>query len=322
MTLIVAVATLLAMFASSCTSAKNDGRRECSSWLPQMDAPSSAPLPGSGGVVVFGRLGTDPTSHATWIWSGSCWTEQVAAGGPAVLVPAMAPDPARSGVLMYGGYDALAYDDYVSTYDTWVFRVGTWTRLALSPAPKIAGPTAMYDARLSGVLVIGKGILTEETWLLSASGWRQIHPLHSPSARSLANLGEDPTTHDIVMYGGLQDLKHNLTDSWRWNGDDWQAMGSPPGTAQLPVVGLLAANGQSLYLFGNGELSNVQVWQWSKDSWVALPVSPPFPKALDFGVAYDGRGILLFGGLDADQNPGTYTTAEWLWGGKDWRRIH
>src|SRR5260370_7717941 len=114
MTLIVAVATLLAMFASSCTSAKNDGRRECSSWLPQMDAPSSAPLPGSGGVVVFGRLGTDPTSHATWIWSGSCWTEQVAAGGPAALVPAMAPDPARSGVLMSCGSPSPPLHHYSS----------------------------------------------------------------------------------------------------------------------------------------------------------------------------------------------------------------
>ncbi len=196
----------------------------------------------------------------------------------------MAPDPATSSVVAYGGWDATALDGYVALYDTWEFRGGVWSQL-LGSGPRLSGPSAIDDPKLGGVLVIGAGAHAEETWLLSKSGWRQLHPEHSPPSRLGASLGIDPATGTLIAFGGYRIPKDAMTNTWRWTGSDWQLETAATSEAHLPPSGLIVADRH--------------------------------------GAAFDGREILVFGGLNEASGAGaTLNTAEWAWSGKSWRRIH
>jgi len=194
-----------ALLMPSCNSKPTAATPVCHSWLPAIGS-TAVTLPSGSGILVFDRLDDATTSDATWMWSGSCWSEEPAFVGHPVFGPALASDPSTSSVVAYGGWDATASDAYVARYETWQFRGGRWTQV-LGSGPRLAGPTAIDDPRLGGVFLIGADADTEETWLLSKSGWRQLHPEHSPSSRLGASLGIDPATGDPIALGGFRTPK-------------------------------------------------------------------------------------------------------------------
>jgi hypothetical protein len=234
----------------------------------------------------------------------------------------LANDPAKAGVLMVGGWDSNAVDDFVPKYEIWLFRDQIWSPVASPVGPKIAGPSAISFS--GGALVVGSGgSSTEETWLLSASGWKQLHPPHSPPSRFNASLAIDPASHNVMMYGGWTFPRKVFTDTWRWDGGDWQLLDSSLKSAGSPVIGSLVADAKSLLLFAyDGGVRQVAVWRWEKNQWAQVVASGSPPRIQDFGIAFDGRDILVFGGLDADQHIGDFSTAEWTWNGGKWKKIH
>lgn len=273
--------------------------------------------------MVFDRLDETPSSDATWMWSGTCWSEEPAFGGHPVFGPALASDPSTSSVIAYGGWDATASDAYVALHDTWEFRGGVWNELT-ETGPKLAGPSAVDDPSLGGVLVIGAGQDSEETWLLSKWGWQQLHPVHSPPSRLGASLGVDPATGELIAFGGFVIPKDPMTNTWLWTGADWQLEAAATNEARLPVSGLVVADHHSLWLIAGAPYSNqVDLWRWSGGRWAPVTTSAPGPRLLGFGAAFDGHEILVFGGLD--ERPGVggkLSTAEWAWNGNSWRRLH
>ncbi len=272
---------------------------------------------------MFDRLDNTTSSDATWMWSGSCWSQEPGFGGHPVFGAALASDSSDSSVVAYGGWDATAQDAYVALYETWEFRGGVWSQLA-GAGPKLAGPTAIDDPKLGGVLVIGKGASTEETWLLSKSGWSQLHPEHSPPSRLGASLGIDPTTGALIAFGGYRIPKDAMTNTWRWTGSDWQLETAATNELNIPPSGLIVADHHELWLLAGAPYSNkVVLWRWAGDTWAPVGASPTGPRLLGFGAAFDGHEILVFGGLDESSGTGAQlNTAEWAWSGKSWRRIH
>jgi hypothetical protein len=318
--LIAAALLSPALLISACSSTPTAAAPVCHSWLPAI-GPSAATLPSGSGILVFDRLDNAPSIDATWMWSGSCWSEQPAFSGHPVFGPALATDPATSSVMAYGGWDATATDAYVALYQTWEFRKDAWSLVARD-GPRLAGPTAIDDPKLGGVLMIGAGADAEETWLLSQWGWQQLHPEHSPPSRLGASLGIDPATGDLIAYGGFRIPKDPMTNTWRWTGTDWVLEMAATDELRLPVAGLVVADRHSLWLLASAPYSNqLEVWRWSGNMWVATNILGP--RLLGFGAAFDGREILVFGGLDEGPGAnGALSTAEWAWSGKSWRRLH
>ena len=310
------------MLVAACNPTRTAAPTPCHSWLPAIGS-TAATLPSGSGILVFDRLDDSTSSDATWMWSGSCWSQEPAFGGHPVFGPALASDPSTKSVVAYGGWDATATDAYVARYDTWQFRSGAWQQV-LGDGPKLAGPTAVDDPRLGGVLMIGSGADSEETWLLSKTGWRQLHPEHSPTSRLGASLGIDPATGELIAFGGFRIPKDARTNTWRWTGSDWQLDVAATNDGRLPVSGTVVADRHSLWLLGDAPYSNqVEVWRWSGATWSPVAFTTPGPRLLGFGAAFDGHEILVFGGLD--ETPGTggkLSTAEWAWSGKSWHRLH
>src|SRR5437899_4784363 len=265
------------MLVAACNPTRTAAPAPCHSWLPAIGS-TAVTLPSGLGIMVFHRLDETPGSDATWMWSGSCWSEEPAFGGHPVFGPALASDPSTKSVVAYGGWDATATDAYVARYDTWRFRGGAWQQV-LGDGPKIAGPTAVDDPRLGGVLMIGSGADSEETWLLSKTGWRQLHPEHSPTSRLGASLGIDPASGELIAFGGFRIPKDVRTNTWRWTGSDWQLDVAATNDGRLPVSGTVVADRHSLWLLGDAPYSNqVEVGRWSGATWSPVAFTTPGPR--------------------------------------------
>lgn len=187
--------------------------------------------------------------------------------------PALAYDPRRQRVMIFGGRDdgtvirplddLLAWD---GTSMAMVAQTGT-------PPARWGAPMAYDPVRDELVLFGGAGLggLLGDTWTFRAGAWTP-HAGAGPSPRVDARMLVDPT--GIVLYGGSDGSK-SLADLWRWNGTSWTSLGE-----QAP--GPRAAHGfvydtarRRAVLFG-GALGT-QTWEWNgSDTWEKRGTAVPF----------------------------------------------
>lgn len=104
-------------------------------------------------IVLFGgRTGTTASSSQTWAYDGTTWTLLTPSTSPGQRGnAALAPLPARGGILLFGGWNWNT-SSYLA--DTWLLVGDEWYSLAPSPSP-----SARYGNGLStegaGVLLFG-----------------------------------------------------------------------------------------------------------------------------------------------------------------------
>jgi hypothetical protein len=128
----------------------------------------------------------------------------------------------------------------------------------------------------------------------------------------------------LIAFGGYRIPKDAMTNTWRWTGSDWELEAAATNEAHLPPSGLIVADRHSLWLLAGAPYSNqLELWRWAGGTWAWVGTSSPGLRLLGFGAAFDGREILVFGGLNEASGTGaTLNTAEWAWSGKSWRRLH
>ncbi len=126
----------------------------------------------AGTLVLIG--GTNPATGAsyddTWVWDGSDWTDVTPALQPTTRSgAAMATDPWRGGVLLFG-------DDDASDQQLWWWDGAAWTASEPDVAPPargrasmVADPAARRWLRVGGHGGFGVGYL-HDTWTLGAPG--------------------------------------------------------------------------------------------------------------------------------------------------------
>src|ERR1019366_8461497 len=80
--------------------------------------------------------------------------------------------------------------------------------------------------------------------------WTELSPLTSPPARWFASMAYDPSTGQLVLFGG-SDGSGELADTWTWNGSTWaeQLPSTSPPARQGASMAFDPASGQ-LVLFG------------------------------------------------------------------------
>jgi galactose oxidase-like protein len=131
-------------------------------------------------VLLFGGEQNDTNYlNDTWAWDGTRWAEATLADSllpPARAYHAMAYDPIRREVVLFGGLDQ--HHRYLG--DTWVWDGSRWTlRTSLrSPAPRQAAMMA-YDAVGGRVLLFGGEDEVggqNDTWGWNGKGWLLLLP--------------------------------------------------------------------------------------------------------------------------------------------------
>jgi hypothetical protein len=173
-------------------------------------------------VVLYGGS-TNPglliTSNETWEYDGSNW-QRVALTSPANPGPRQFPGMAFHGalnrVVLFGGINPQTGGNT----DTWSFDGVNWTLLpSATPGP---GPRNMprlsYNPQqalciLQGGTVPSTGAPIEETWALSAVGWRQLL-VPQPSTRSRSAMAMDLARGKLVLFGGVAPGNVALEDTW------------------------------------------------------------------------------------------------------------
>ncbi|MGB8295883.1 MAG: kelch repeat-containing protein [Polyangia bacterium] len=145
------------------------------SWPPPRSYPAMAFYPATGKTYVFGGLGANSAVLSgiennsvllddLWEWDGSAWSQVVADVRPAArMSAAMAYDPFRKSLILYGGATTVGYAPVPSTGDvifgdTWEWNSGTrqWTQLHPASSPEPRDSQAMVtDSGRAKVLLFG-----------------------------------------------------------------------------------------------------------------------------------------------------------------------
>jgi hypothetical protein len=244
---------------------------------------------------------------------------------PARVAASLAFDAGTGQTVLFGGDGAT--NGHLN--DTWTWNGTTWKQLnpPTSPPARVEASMA-YDSR-TGQLVLfgGFGGLgddppLDDTWTWNGTTWTQLNPPTSPPARERASMAYDPSTGQLVLFGGYG--PGYLHDTWTWDGTTWTQQ-SPKASPSDRIGASLAddpGTGQ-LVLFG-GDGGNVgylnDTWTWDGTNWTQLsPATRPSAR-WDAPMAYDpGRGeVVLFGGRGTGGGLGD----TWAWKGTTWTQLN
>jgi len=219
-------------------------------------------------------------------------------------------------------------------------------RLAFTPMPRqvpisrLEAP-AVYDSANQRVAVFmgydHNFNRYREVWEYTpaAQSWRNVTPLSGPqpAPRSGSTAAYDPVRQRAILFGGLDDARQHLGDTWEWdcNARTWLqvATGGTPGIDKpTPREGaslVYDPGGDRLLLFGG-----VDVNQFYKELWAFAPVSRTWtklttsessgtgrilrPRAFQgLTVVQPGNRVFAFGGEGFDGNPLQVLAFEDLW---------
>jgi hypothetical protein len=193
-----------------------------------------------GRIVLFGgRQGIGTTTGEarglgdTWIYDNGDWSEIVPPqSAPARQLGAMAYDPLRDRVVLYGGM-SINSDGLTVTqlFDTWEFDGTTWTKsgdAGVEPgkeAVQAGRPMLAYDKARNEMILVG--VDTELKMHMyrrdtQANAWVEIKPEKMPDCLNDGAMVYQDHTASIIGIGGVCSLTDGFIDkTWEWNGTTW-----------------------------------------------------------------------------------------------------
>jgi hypothetical protein len=226
----------------------------------------------------------------TWKWDGTSWTELHPVHLPELWQPAMAYDPNRHQVVLYGPDRRSP-----SEWQTWTWDGNDWSLHSASPNPgRWVKGTMGYDQAIGEVILFG-GLLNSSplpdsfdrtaVWGWDGSRWTNLPDLRAPSATSTpptrsVTFTSEPDTGRLVIYACDPGAAESTI--WAWNRAGWSDVTIQPAPHVNIESHLFSdASGHRSILFGQvytGPLSSsldssnswYEVWRWDDSSWAQL----------------------------------------------------
>jgi hypothetical protein len=257
--------------------------------------------PVSNKTVIFGGFNATSYLNETWTFDGIKWAKQKTAVAPSGRAqPSMAFDGKTRKLVLFGGFDGTNY-----LGDTWLWdgAASSWSQAHPKTSPtSVTGPMLFTDPKNGHVDEFGgfDGMFYQlTTWRWTGKTWTQLQPTNTPGARSIAVAALDRARKNVVLFGGLGDVRTDNT--WTWDGTNWTQQSpsaQPPtrygaGSAFDPKLQMVVVFGG-----GVGGVDQDQTWAWTGTDWTQLS-TPKFPAAREsMGMAYDAASgqFLVFGG--------------------------
>ncbi len=184
-----------------------------------------------------------------------------------------------------------------------------WTQLS-APSPRSRAAMA-FDSSTGQLIMFGGGCACEgtpqdddTTWSWNGSAWTPLYPSVSPSVRSGASMAYDPSSGQLLLFGGASSQSGLMDDTWTWNGSTWTELfpnisPSERGEASMAYDATL---GELVLFGGNGTgrqngLDN-DTWTWNGSNWAELSPAESPPVRADAAMAFDPTNdqLVLFGG--------------------------
>ena len=280
-----------------------------------------------GGYQKYGdvdRLGD------TWEFDGREWRQATpTVAPPARSFQAMAYDPTRKAMVLFGGFDGLN-----TLGDTWQYDGRTWKRIVAGDGPPPRQRAAMaWDAERSQLMLFGGSDgsnLLGDTWVLRGRAWKRLKTPHSPLPCKHMAMAYDADRRVVVLFGGRSSAVSGrdgqyTDDLWEFDGRDWrQIRRRKPWPAvrrehtmfydpARRAVGI--AGGRTEYW---GPLLS-DTWYWDGQNWQQR--DPAWPQPRKAGAAcYDAdrKRCLLAGGTYAYLY---YLDDTWALAAGNWSRL-
>lgn len=179
-------------------------------------------------VVLFGGVDTNTQPPVvfgdTWLWDGAAWRHAADNGPTPRFAHAMAYDPNRSRIVLFGGRTA----DGQPLNDTWEWDGNSWTELRTVHAPGHRLLHAMaFDEHGDRLILIGGWDAREggarylpDAWQLKNGDWTKLETAGPPPMRAHFMV-DDPRAREVLLFGGYDD---NMVygGTWVWNGTAWR----------------------------------------------------------------------------------------------------
>jgi hypothetical protein len=230
---------------------------------------------GGGRVLVFGGasalagVGQGQYLNDTWGWDGQGWTQLADTGPSPRQSPAMATDPVRARVALFGGGQVEADQILQAPTDTWEWDGAQWLQVADAGPTGRLGAKLAYDQKASVLVLFGGAGLDaalSDTWTWNGAQWLQVADM-GPSPRTGHALASADAA--ILLFGGWPAQSGgggalpNLNDTWAWQNGVWrqtQDMG-PSARRDHAMATVTDADGDHVTLFGGTGASDYQ------DTW-------------------------------------------------------
>jgi cysteine-rich repeat protein len=228
-------------------------------------------------VVLFGGEIDTGLSQATWLWDGTTWSEATPASSPTARAGhSMAFDPEAGRVVIFGGRDETGLVD-----ETWEWDGQSWSRRtvgATRPSPRF-GAVLAHDPRGGGLLLFGggsdtqMGLVFDDTWRLTPSGWTRIEAVLYPTARRFSQLAWAPARRRLMLVGGERVDDSGIVaravpvgDSWEWDGARWRPLFSSPLLVTQHVA-FASPDGTMVMALGGNQLDGQGASQLFEHVW-------------------------------------------------------
>ena len=190
-------------------------------------------------LLVGGASGGGDLLGDTWKWDGTDWTQVEDAGLPPRSDHAIAEDPLRNRVVVFGGRDVSG-----SLGDTWEWDGTLWSQEA-SFGPPACFRASMAFARSRCILYGGvAGVTTPtsspevfgKTWEWDGRHWTALQDM-GPGPRVAHAMAYDSQRERVVLFGGVTIPLDSLDASLSATGDTWdhtpELTPIPPGRIPL-----------------------------------------------------------------------------------------
>lgn len=264
---------------------------------------------GRNKLVIFGGNDTYSSRDDLWEWDGVDWRVRKQSVPAARVFVAAAYDSARGTSILFGGKDGQAPALYA---ETWEWDGNVWRNHSNPNGPSARMLHSMaYDTTRDRVVLFGgcNGSMANacsaigDTWEWTTTGWTQVAPTTSPTARMGHTLAFDSIRNRVILFGGCTGTTAfgctPNNETWEFDGATWTLLVptvSPSarwlhGMAFDPLRGKVVMFGG---LEANGQLDN-DLWEWDGTTWTPAPATS-LPAAAGAELAFDGSRIVMFGG--------------------------
>ena len=244
-------------------------------------------------VVMFGGRSSFANTNSelddTWVWDGTNWTELVGPGPSKRAAAAMAFDPVRGVIVLYGG----SSETNTSLDDTWELTGDTWAprASAVNPGPRTQHSMA-FDPVSRRVLAYGgkSGVQSSETLAWDGTTWSVVATdLRDPGGAKIVTITHEQRVTQLSLSGGFD-----------WNGAGWTRLFTPSlsGMRRSGVAAAVDFDHRRIVVFGGYDASSLtDRTDIGRGIWTRYAGAAP-PARSSSAMAYDPerQEFVMFGG--------------------------
>ncbi|MEZ4368814.1 MAG: hypothetical protein R2939_21425 [Kofleriaceae bacterium] len=235
------------------------------------------------------------------------WSSLAPTAGYDRILHAMAYDPIRDRVVVFGGQRNHVSTKLDTTLEWDGFGWHLRTDLAVAPAPRDGAAMAYDPAREVIVLhggALGNGATPDETWEYDGVAWTQAVGT-GPGGRHGATLTYDAGRRTLVLVGGIDRTGTIPTTTWERDANGvWSeaaVTGTPPARYEHAAAYDPAGSGR-LVVFGGLDASDArraETWALAGGAWSQLTVAGTPTARNRAAMAYDPtrNRVVLHGGF-------------------------